>query len=351
MGDVRSDMAKVEFGTGKWYEDPQTVGRRIFFVLVLLMVALAQRHNIYWFIERMFSSEDSQGTGFLSSGWIRLMCHTIFFIKFLSSRTQAGLNKWTFLWCGGILLILTSQHALSFPSSCLVLVAGLAFKVCSHEISSMLKLNFAKKLDRKFKWFVLAAVLLISVIALATGSAHLATEVKTYVTHFASIGRLGREGWPKSEDTSVRVATPELLEGMQQPVSEPPLLHSKLSRSGGAKMLHVLLVGSPQDEAVRAVVQSLQSDGDFAVTIAAGYREAVSSITEYSFNAVVFPRNQFSSEQIEVGRVVLALKIRYHGELRPVREGNLVTTIGMLASRWPGGVESWRTVEMMPVAQ
>lgn len=120
-----------------------------------------------------------------------------------------------------------------------------------------------------------------------------------------------------------------------QPV-EVPLLRSKLVAGGQ----HVLVLGSPHEPPVRAVVESLQSDGYFAVTLASGYAEAtllsnrshltfcqqaVSAVAEYNFNAIVLPRGK--SRNLEIARVVLALKCRYRGQLRPEREGKLVDQI------------------------
>lgn len=344
----------VTIGGGKWYEDPQILGRRLFFVLALMMVALAQRDNIYWFFSKLFASDpNSKGTGITT--WLRLVAHSGFFLKFLSTRTQAGLNKWTMLWCMGILIILTSQHALSFPASVVVLAAALAFKVCSHEISSVLKLSFAKKLGPKFKWVViLTVVALAASIFFTEASTGIGSELKIYLSNLSAIGRLGRDGWPIDENaTPMHVAAPEETKpppSTQKPVADLPVVDSKLRQvKEGAQMLHVLLVGLPQDDEVRQVAESLQSDGKYAVTIASGYKEVVSSISEYSFNAVVLPRGEYSSAQLELGRVVLALKMRYHGELQPVREGELVSTISMLAPRWPGGTDSWRILQMLPV--
>jgi len=201
---------------------------------------------------------------------------------------------------------------------------------------------------------ILTVVALAASIISTEASTGIGTELKIYLSNLGAIGRLGRDGWPAVENsTTVHIAAPEEVKpppSTHKPVADPPLLDSKLRQvKEGAQMLHVLLVGLPQDEEVRQVAQSLQSDGAYAVTIASGYKEAVSLISEYSFNAVVLPRGEYSSAQLELGRVTLALKMRYHGELQPVREGELVSTISMLAPRWPGGTDSWRILQMVPV--
>eukprot|EP00658_Telonema_sp_P-2_P025832 TRINITY_DN20409_c0_g2_i3.p1 TRINITY_DN20409_c0_g2~~TRINITY_DN20409_c0_g2_i3.p1 ORF type:complete len:330 (-),score=76.94 TRINITY_DN20409_c0_g2_i3:151-1140(-) len=317
------------------------VKRIIFFALFCLVLALQWDH-VVWFIWRLFDW-DPEAEPNKSQGLLRLVFHLGFFLKFLSSRTQAGLNKWTALWCSMILIILTSQHALSLPASCVLLVAGLTFKVGSHEFSIVLQLGFAKKLETRFKLLTLAAFLL-TLFALLTSDGAVVGELQTYFANFKTIVRRGAQGWPAPPVNQTQANATVAL-----PAEDPPLLRSMLTSSGGQ---HVLMLGDSMDADVRHVVQSLQSQGDFAVTIASGYQEAVSAIAEYNFNAVVAPTGSRSRESLQVGRVTLALKTRYHGQLRPEKRGKLVEEVrGQLAPSWPGGVSDWQILQMVNQAE
>jgi len=327
-------MAAVEWGNAAWH-DPKVLGRRLFFFFVFCMVLLAQRDNVGWFITRLLDWGDDGKQK--SRGLLRLVFHVGFFLKFLSSRTHAGMDKWTAIWCVGILVILVHQHGLAPPAAFVLMVVGLAFKVGSHELSIILQLGFARKLESRFKILsFLTAV--VTLIVLFTAGGDTVLELRTYFLNFKSIVRSGPAGWPRHNHT---VAVQPVVSDAPK---ESPLIRSKLVTGGQ----HVLVLGSPQQPAVRAVVESLQSDGHFAVTLASGYSEAVSAVAEYNFNGVVLPRANMSQSNLEIARVVLALKCRYRGQLRPERDGKLVDQIrGNLTPAWPGGLDSWRVLMMV----